>query len=202
VEETNPDVQVAPGPIPVVRLLVLGVVRLRGQAHGYAVHRTLVDWRVDTWTRVKPGSIYHALKQLEKDGRLRTVGVESGSRGPGRTIHELTPDGEAEFRTLLAAALRSVSWEELGVGIAFMGTLTRSDVIGALRDQHRRASAISEGLDELGLRFPDRRPAPHTRDLLELWSDGIRATAAWVEGLVERLEGGEYVLAGEPDERA
>ncbi len=60
---------------PTVRLLVLGVVRLLGEAHGYAVHRELMSWRVDTWTAVKPPSIYHAVKQLEREDKLRAVRV-------------------------------------------------------------------------------------------------------------------------------
>ena len=47
-----------------VRLLVLGVVRRHRSAHGYAVQRELMSWRVDTWTRVKPPSIYHAIKPV------------------------------------------------------------------------------------------------------------------------------------------
>ncbi|PRC53075.1 PadR family transcriptional regulator, partial [Mycobacterium sp. ITM-2017-0098] len=53
-----------------VRLLVLGVVRRHGEANGYGVHRELMGWRVDTWTAVKPPSIYHAVKQLAREGKL------------------------------------------------------------------------------------------------------------------------------------
>ncbi|WP_395815600.1 PadR family transcriptional regulator [Archangium minus] len=182
--------------ISVVRLLVLGVIRMRGQAaHGYAVHRELVTWRVDTWTRVKPGSIYHALKQLTKEGKLRAVGVEESTEGPGRTLYELTQEGEAEFRELLDAALSSIEWEELGAGVAFMQTLPRHHVIRLLKEQHRRATEIHVGLEKMVPMFPHRDQPPHTQDLLALWSGGIAATARWTEGLLQRLEAGEYVMA-------
>ncbi|MDB5059778.1 MAG: hypothetical protein JWO59_3250, partial [Chloroflexi bacterium] len=77
----------------VIRLVVLGVIRMRGQAHGYAVHRELLSWRVETWTTVKPGSIYHALKQLAKEGKLRAAGTEESTEGPGRTLYALTHEG-------------------------------------------------------------------------------------------------------------
>ena len=67
-----------------VRLLVLGVVRTRGEAHGYAVHQELMSWRVDTWTAVKPPSIYHAVKQLEREGLLSGSGRQDSPRGPAR----------------------------------------------------------------------------------------------------------------------
>jgi len=183
--------------MPVIRLVVLGVVRMRGQAHGYAVHRELLSWRVETWTTVKPGSIYHALKQLTKEGKLRAAGMEESTEGPGRTLYELTNAGEAEFRHRLDAALSSIQLEELGAGVAFMQALPRQHVLTLLRAQHRRATEISDGLEAMIPAFPHRDEPPHTQDLLALWSGGVAATARWTEQLIRRLEAGEYVLAGE-----
>lgn len=179
----------------VVRLLVLGVIRMRGPVHGYAVHRELVAWRVETWTRVKPGSIYHALKQLSKEGLLQDMGTEESTEGPGRTLYSLTPRGEQEFRLRLDAALSSFAMEELGAGIAFMQTLPRAHVLALLRDLHDRAIATVENLERLIPQFPHREEPPHTEDLLTLWSGGVAATAAWTAQLILRLEAGEYAMA-------
>jgi DNA-binding PadR family transcriptional regulator len=184
----------------VVRLVVLGVMRMRGQAHGYAVHRELLSWRVETWTSVKPGSIYHALKQLTKEGKLRAAGTEESTEGPGRTLYELTEAGGAEFRQLLDAALTSIQLEELGAGVAFMQTLPRQHVIDRLKEQHRRATEISRGLENMMPMFPQRDAPPHTQDLLALWSAAVGATARWTAQLIRRLEAGEYVMAGEDGE--
>jgi DNA-binding PadR family transcriptional regulator len=180
-----------------VRLLVLGSCRRRGRSHGYAIHRDLAEWRVETWTLVRPGSIYHALRQLAADGYLRAVGEEPGARGPGRTVYEVTPAGHAEFIRLLEVALASFALDELGSGIAFMDALPRARAIELLREQQRRAIEARENLEVLTSAYPDRTPAPHTRDLLELWSGNLAATAAWMSGMVERLEGGEYAMAGD-----
>ena len=178
-----------------VRLLVLGSCRRRGRAHGYAIHRELTDWRVETWTLVRPGSIYHALKQLAIEGHMRAVGEEPGVRGPGRTVYELTPGGETEFLRLLEAALSSFALDELSSGIAFMDALPRARAVELLHEQHRRATETREGLEGLQGAYPDRVPAPHTRDLLELWSETLTTTAAWTLGLAARLEAGEYLMA-------
>lgn len=183
----------------VVRLLVLGVIRMRGPVHGYAVRRELLSWRVDTWTSVRPGSIYHALKQLTREGRLRTAAVEESPEGPARTLYELTQEGEAEFRRRLEAALLSVGMEELGAGVAFIQTLPRRHAVSLLREQHRRATKIRDGLEKLIPMFPNRYEPPHMQDLLTLWSRGVAATARWTEELIRRLEAGEYVMAGDED---
>ncbi|WP_437733945.1 PadR family transcriptional regulator [Sorangium sp. So ce1335] len=179
----------------VVRLLVLGVIRMHRRAHGYAVHRELLSWKVETWTSVKPGSIYHALKQLTKEGKLRAVGTEESAEGPGRTLYELTQEGEGELRQLLDAALSSFQMEELGAGVAFMQTLPRRHVIDLLRAQHRRATENRDYLETLIPSFPRRDEPPHTQDLLALWIGGLAATATWTEALIKRLEAGEYVMA-------
>lgn len=180
-----------------VRLLVLGVIRLHQPVHGYAVHRELASWRVDTWTNVKPGSVYHALKQLTKEGRLREAGTEASSTGPGRTLYEVTEAGETEFLELLETALVSIEMEELGAGIAFMQTLPRQRVIALLNEQRRSCREVRDSLIDMKSTYTDAYEAPHSRDLLNLWSGSFAAVAAWTDGIVERLEAGEYRMAGE-----
>jgi len=179
----------------VVRLLVLGVLRRQGPAHGYAVRRELLSWRAETWTNAKPGSIYHALKQLNAEGKLREAGTERSEEGPGRTLYELTADGEIEFRTLMDQALVSVDMEELGAAIAFMDALPRAHVIDRLREQQRNAEAVREQLLAMIPEFPGRYEVPHTTDLLELWSGVFANLTGWTGGLLARLEAGEYSLA-------
>src|SRR4029453_16009522 len=153
--------------VQVVRLLVLGAIRSRQRAHGYAVQRLLGDWRVETWTRVRPGSIYHAIGQAERQGRLRVVRAEKGASGPGRTLYELTDAGEAEFQRLLAEAMTSPAPEELGAAVAFMSALKRDRALELLRQQHALASATVANLVTLEARAAPRGHAPHTLDLLE-----------------------------------
>ncbi|WP_063002687.1 PadR family transcriptional regulator [Nocardia mikamii] len=178
-----------------VRLLVLGVIRSQQPTYGYAVRRELLSWRADTWTNVKPGSIYHALKQLAHEGKLNAIGSETSSAGPGRTLFELTDTGEAEFRALLDAALVSVDMEELGAGIAFMDALPREHVIGLLRQQRQRSAEVRDELLAMKADYPPRGQAPHSADLLELWGGTFDNLARWTGGMLQRLEEGHYRMA-------
>lgn len=181
-----------------VRLLVLGVTRRQQPTHGYAVRRELLSWRADTWTNVQPGSIYHAIKQLTQEGKLRTLGTEDGGRGPGRTLFELTAAGEAEFQERMDAALTSVDMEELGAGIAFMDALPRTRVVEKLREQRDRSREIRDELLGMVGDYPGRYEPPHATDLLELWSGVFDNLTGWTSGLLARLERGEYGLVDEP----
>ena len=178
-----------------VRLLVLGVIRRQQPTHGYAVRRELLSWRAETWTNVKPGSIYHAIKQLAAEGKLDTIGTEDSAEGPGRTLYQVTEAGEVEFRRLMDIALVSIDMEELGAAIAFMDALPRAHIVQKLREQQRNSADVRDGLLEMIPEFPGRYEPPYAPDLLELWSGVFANLTGWTGGLIERLEAGEYRTA-------
>lgn len=83
-----------------VRLLVLGLLRAKPM-HGYELHHWLETSRADLWADVLPGSIYHALRQMHKEGLVEVQGTEqTGNRS--RAIYAITPAGETAFARLLS----------------------------------------------------------------------------------------------------
>jgi DNA-binding PadR family transcriptional regulator len=140
--------------VSATRLLVLGVVRMYGKAHGYQVRRELLTWSADKWANVAPGSIYHALKQMTKEGLLEQVDSEPGESGPERTGYQLTPDGETEFQLELARSLATVESGEqnlygLSAATTFMTTLPRQRAISLLR--HRITQLEGQRANAKGL---------------------------------------------------
>jgi len=115
-------------------LLVLGVIRMLQPVHGYDVRREIVSWRVDTLTTVKPGSIYAAIRTLEKDGSIAVHAREEGDRGAERTTYVLTGEGEKEFQTMLRQSWWKVSSpaEPLVPALTLMLFLPRRELIAAL----------------------------------------------------------------------
>src|SRR6185437_8903448 len=76
--------------VSATRLLVLGVIRIMQPVHGYDVRRELVSWRVEELANVKPGSIYSAIRTLERDGCIAVHSRASEDSRPERTSYELT----------------------------------------------------------------------------------------------------------------
>ncbi|MBV9846826.1 MAG: PadR family transcriptional regulator [Kutzneria sp.] len=181
------------------KLLVLGVVRMHGQTHGYRVHRELLSWSADEWAHVKAGSLYHALRQMTKTGLLERVDTEEGDGGPERTVYRITPEGEREFFDLLVRELRDPAGDRqaLSAAVIFLPALTRLDAIMLLR---HRIVALEGGLGNARFRldsFDSMRKPAHVRELFEIWADELAAGLAWTKNLVARLEAGEYTMAGE-----
>ncbi|MYT31827.1 MULTISPECIES: PadR family transcriptional regulator [unclassified Streptomyces] len=183
-----------------IRLLVLGAVRQHGRAHGYQVRNDLEYWGAHEWSHAKPGSIYHALKQMAKQGLLLAHDVApSTAGGPPRTEYEVTPAGEEEYFRLLRAALaqRDPRTDLLSAGIGFIVDLPRDEAVALLRERVRaleewRATVTSSYVPEGG---PER--LGHIGELMDMWVHAADSGAAWTRGLIERIEGGAYVFAGE-----
>ncbi|MGA7712019.1 MAG: PadR family transcriptional regulator [Rhizomicrobium sp.] len=83
-----------------VRLLILGVLH-RGDFHPYEIKRRLDNAMVECYIDVDVGTLYYAIKQLEKEGLISPVAHERVARGGVRTVYKITAKGKSEFRTLL-----------------------------------------------------------------------------------------------------
>jgi DNA-binding PadR family transcriptional regulator len=79
------------------RLLILGVLH-RGDFHPYEIKRRLEAAMVECYIDVDVGTLYYAVRQLEKNGLIRAVAQERVARGGMRTIYSITPEGRDEFR--------------------------------------------------------------------------------------------------------
>ena len=81
-------------------LLILGVLH-RGDFHPYEIKRRLENAMVECYTDVDVGTLYYAVRQLEKDGLISAVSQERVARGGVRTVYQITPAGRTEFQRLL-----------------------------------------------------------------------------------------------------
>nr|WP_042179586.1 PadR family transcriptional regulator [Kibdelosporangium sp. MJ126-NF4]CEL13899.1 Transcriptional regulator, PadR family [Kibdelosporangium sp. MJ126-NF4]CTQ88267.1 Transcriptional regulator, PadR family [Kibdelosporangium sp. MJ126-NF4] len=172
------------------RLLVLGVVRGFGRAHGYLVRAQLVSWGAQDWANVQWGSLYHALRKLADEGML-TAAHDVRSR----VDYELTARGEAEFFRLLRAALREPGPrpDMLAAGLSLLPALRREEAIELLRARQRLLRATHQELPAEITGQP-----PHARELYGLWDHSIAGALDWAQRMIDRLIAGSYVMAGEP----
>ncbi|GAB2772796.1 PadR family transcriptional regulator [Streptomyces daliensis] len=184
-----------------IRLLVLGAVRQHGRAHGYMVRNDLEFWGAHEWSNAKPGSIYHALKHMAKQGLLRAhETAPSTAGGPPRTEYELTREGEAEFMRLLRHALTSIEEKQdmLTSGVGFLVDLPREEAVALLKE---RVAALEAWRSEVTRHWRPEEGTPaewgHIGEIMDLWVHNSDSAAAWTRGLIARLEGGAYVMAGE-----
>ncbi|MFE7468327.1 PadR family transcriptional regulator [Streptomyces sp. NPDC057499] len=183
-----------------IRLLVLCAVRRHGRAHGYQVRNDLEYWGAHEWSNAKPGSVYHALKQMARQGLL--VAHETGPStvgGPPRTEYGITGRGDAEYFALLRAGLTAYDQKPdvLTAALGGIVDLTRSEAVALLGERVAglaawRAQVTGDYVPEGGT-----GSVGHIGEIMNLWIHSADAGAEWTRGLIARIEGGAYTFAGE-----
>ncbi|HET6855803.1 MAG TPA: PadR family transcriptional regulator [Streptomyces sp.] len=183
-----------------IRLLVLGAVRQHGRAHGYQVRNDLEFWGAHEWSNAKPGSIYHALKQLAKQGMLHAHEIAPSTvGGPPRTEYELTGKGDEEFFKLLREALTTYDqkMDVLSAGVGFIVDLERAEVIELLKQRVRGLEGWRSSVTEFYTPEDGPESLGHIGEIMQMWVHSADAGAEWTRGLIERIEAGAYTFAGE-----
>ena len=89
------------------RLMVLGMLRTKPMS-GYELQQLMQVSEVDKWAGILPGSIYHALKKMDKEGLVKVAKVESTGHRL-KAIYEITDEGEKEYKKLLVESFRESS---------------------------------------------------------------------------------------------
>jgi DNA-binding PadR family transcriptional regulator len=183
------------------RLLVLGLVRSLGRAHGYVISKVLMSWKVDEWANTKTGSIYHALRSLTKEHRLLSLEVAQSDLGPPRVEYEITPAGHNEFFSLMRRALSvpETRPDMLSSGLVFLTSLTRAEAIALFRMRVAHYEAMREQMPmdvEESTGASEIAPQ-HVESLFSFWSDWIVTGQRWSEEMITKLEGGAFVFADE-----
>lgn len=174
------------------RLLVLGVLRAKEPAHGYEIRQELETWGAQSWANVAPGSVYHALTQMAREGLVEPVETAEPSKGPARNAYAVTKSGEREFQRLL----REYLWKEkstidpLQPALAFLDAVPREELLAALRRRASSARASAEAL-----RFVNEAPGhdlpAHFAESHRLGAYHAEAEARWAEEAAEKVERGE-----------
>ena len=187
------------------RLLVLGVIRILQPVHGYDVRRELVSWRLEELSNVKPGSIYSALRTLERDGCIAVHDRASEDSRPERTTYVMTGEGEQEFQILLQQTWWNVTMavEPLAPALCLMPFMRRDELTAALKSRisQLQGTIVSTAFirDSIrdGATGADGQIPEHVREILDFVSARTKAEIEWARALQRRLRDGAYRFTGE-----
>ncbi|WP_042352366.1 PadR family transcriptional regulator [Bacillus massiliigorillae] len=131
------------------RLMVLGLLRVKPMS-GYEIQQLLLESKTDVWAGILPGSIYHALKKMDKEGLVTISSVETtGNRS--KAIYAITEQGEAEFNSLLLESFSSSSLNlpaslYTGLSMLTMGNISvqNEQLLTAIQSQKAQLQAKYE----------------------------------------------------------
>jgi DNA-binding PadR family transcriptional regulator len=110
-----------------VQMFILGSLT-QGEAHGYQLLARAGQWGVDKWAGFSAGSIYNALRTLEKRGLIVRSGTEQHGGYAPATVFAITDEGRAELLAMIrSAATELTAHDPFDLVTAFLGLLPVSE---------------------------------------------------------------------------
>ncbi|MET8139171.1 PadR family transcriptional regulator [Sphaerisporangium sp. NPDC005288] len=173
-------------------LAILGTVVQRPM-HPYEMASMLRARGKDHDMRVKWGSLYTVVRNLERHGFLEAVESTRQGGRPERTVYRITDAGQEEMRDWTRELLSDPEpeWSSFQAGLSVMGSLPPDEVAGLLRRRLRllaeETATRREALDH------DRQDVPRLFLIEDEYELAVReAEAAWVSALLEELTAGSF----------
>jgi DNA-binding PadR family transcriptional regulator len=164
-----------------LELAILGLLKERAM-HGYQLSKRLADTLGAFW-KVSYGSLYPALKRLEREGAVESV-FPREEIGRRKNVYRVTEKGEKLFYDLLQEAGQE-SWEDnrFRVRLAFFKYLKPET---RLRLLEKRRAYLEDRLSEIktSLRNARERIDNYTLSLMEHGEQATQQDIAWLDDLI------------------
>jgi len=171
-------------------VLILGVLH-RGNLHPYEIKRRLTTAMIQCFTDVDVGTLYYAVRQLNKNGLIAPVSQKRVVRGGVKTVYRITPPGRRRFQALLHEqfSLPGTVAQTLYIAMLFLHLCDHSRVAVLLREKVARQK---HAIDELAKIKDELSPMLGTGGLhlLKHLDAQRKLDLAWLQSLSDDVENG------------
>ncbi len=176
-----------------VQLVLLGFLKERDY-YGYELKKE-IQRRMEHWTDIKFGSIYHALKKLVEHDFVEVVGSYREKARPARTVYRITEAGKKEFERRLRELLGRIErvYLDFHIGLYFAGNLSREELDAVLDRRLQFFRGLIETLKGVRRMFISHGQSPINLAILENSLFHLEAEERWLEQTRKRLRDGELL---------
>lgn len=160
--------------------------------HPYEMFQLMVQRAEDRLVKVKPGSLYHTVDRLAREGLVTATGTEREGNRPERTVYEITDAGRLALSDRVAEVLAAPvnEYPVFPLAIAEAHNLPAGTVAALLR---RRLELVGAEIAayESGIVSVRGREVPR-----RYWIDAeyslamLRAERQWITGFLDELTSG------------
>lgn len=174
------------------RVLVLGMLDVQPMS-GYDIQQVLRLSDAERWGGVLIGSIYHALKKMEKEGLVAVDSIEqTGHRQ--KAIFKITEKGQDHLKQLVGKCLEasSVNYPStLYSGLSFIEKISNEDALKALNRQRdsleKEYTELDNGMKLKNVAMNNHIP-PMTNLIFENMFAIVKQQQFFVENAIKLLE--------------
>jgi DNA-binding PadR family transcriptional regulator len=171
--------------------------------HPYEMYQLLITRAEDRLVKVRPGSLYHTVDRLTREGLLESLGTDREGNRPERTTYRITERGQLSLSERIAEMIATPinEYNEFPLAIAEAHNLPKDILIELLG--RRRVRLVSE-LKTLEGGYQDVTAKSIPR---KFWIDityqqvVINAEIAWLDGLTSQLSSGELDWSDEKPQK-
>jgi DNA-binding PadR family transcriptional regulator len=161
--------------------------------HPYEMYQTLITRSEDRLVKVRPGSLYHTVDRLTRQGFVEAVGTDRGGNRPERTTYNITESGQLALSERVAEMLATPvnEYAVFPLAVAEAHNLPQEVLIELLG--RRRLRLLSE-LETLKTGYVDvtTKHVPQKFWLDITYQEAmVNAEIAWLDGLVSNLRSGQ-----------
>lgn len=177
----------------ITKFVVLGTLDKLSPASGYDIIRELDKKMISRWTNIKKGSIYHALKVLNKGGEIRETKRVKQGLFPTMTLYDITDEGRNEFDRMQAEAFEGLYPYYFGFKLALKFNVRRSaaDIAEFAKKAIEVIDAQFTGMNAYLASLPPSDPRRES-DAFFIEHDKmlLRAEKQWIKMAVDRMSDG------------
>lgn len=174
------------------RVLVLGMLEIQPWS-GYDIQQVLRLSDAERWGGVLIGSIYHALKKMEKEGLVVVDSIEqTGHRQ--KAIYKITEKGQEYLKQLVAECLEasSVNYPStLYSGMSYIEKISKDDALKALCQQRdsleKEYTELENGMRLKNVTMNNHIP-PMTNLIFENMFAVVKQQQSFVKKAIQLLE--------------
>lgn len=182
-----------------VKLIILYYLNIKS-THGYEIQKFIQATGLDTWAKVKSGSIYYALSKMEKNGEVELHKEETiGSKV--RKIYKITEKGKEELKNTikeeLAKPIMPIGTDKFIIPITF-NRLDKEEAISIINEHIK---SLEETLDywEYWKNIKIGKSTLQVETIsFEMTINGIKDSIKWHKALINEYD--EYVKYSESQE--
>ncbi len=164
--------------------------------HPYEMYQLSLQRRDHRLVKIRPGTLYHAVRRLAESGLVQALGTEREGNRPERTTYEITDAGRDQLTTDVAQMLAEVA-DEYPVFPFALGeahNLPDDEVVRLLSTRH---SALRETIGEIeaGIALVRGKELPWAYWLqLEYLHTVLTAQAGWLESAITDVGSGRFAV--------
>jgi DNA-binding PadR family transcriptional regulator len=164
-----------------------------GPMHPYEIARLLRHRGKDHSIKIRYGSLYTVVQNLEKRGLVAAEGTVRAGRRPERTVYRITGDGQAELedrlRELVGRPVKEYPAFEAALSLA--GVLPPDEIIMLLTDRLQLLEVELAGARATLRELVDEQRLPRIFLIESEYAVAMKqAEAGWVRGLLKELADG------------